>query len=85
MKPLAGRFFTTNTTNIGTNETIIGFDPSITVTNGSSFTISGTFTSSGTWTSTGGTWWDPDPDMTDWPPGDIIDYYAKELAGRRPA
>ena len=74
--------YTTTTTTSGT---AMGFDPGIKLTNGQTFTIKGTFTSSGTWTSTGGTWWDPEPDMTDWPPGDIIDYYAKELAGRRPA
>ena len=45
-----------------------------------------TTTTSGTWTSTGPwAYISQPPDMTDWPPEDIIDWYALDLAKKRPA
>jgi hypothetical protein len=44
-------------------------------------TSTSTATSGGTWA---GTVWS-EPDMTDWPASDIIDYFARQLAERHPA
>ena len=44
-----------------------------------------TATPSGTWTVPGYEWIRIEPDMTDWPPDDIIDWFAKELAEKHPA
>lgn len=60
-----------------------------TTTNGHTHVLdSFTRTTNGTsWdSSSGGDWiYFGDPDMTDWPADDIFDYYAKDLARRRPA
>lgn len=44
-------------------------------------TTNSTATSAGTWLGT----IRAEPDMTDWPASDIIDYFAKQLALKRPA
>jgi hypothetical protein len=68
-------------TMINTTGTVtFGFDPAVVAHNGD--TVQFTYTVSST---NGGDWWMPDVDMRHWPADDIIDYYARDLARRRPA